>query len=105
MVKRWGYHPEEEARIFDLGEGETLPLGWVRSPAELGKVTYPGPDEGPKPVKLAEAPKTEEKPADWRSMHWKQRAKLARELTGNPDITTPDAADKALEAHYGVNDQ
>lgn len=88
-IPTWGYRAGE-AEIFQLAEGESLPAGWEDSPAKVGAAKA--------------APATDDS-SDWRSMHWKQRAKLARELTGNPDITTPDAADKALEAHYGVNDQ
>lgn len=30
--RTWGYHPTQEARIFDLAEGETLPEGWADVP-------------------------------------------------------------------------
>jgi hypothetical protein len=29
---KWGYHPTEEARIFELAEGEDLPEGWAARP-------------------------------------------------------------------------
>jgi hypothetical protein len=31
-------------------------------------------------------------------MHWKQRVKLAKELSGMDDISTPEAADATIEA-------
>lgn len=37
-------------------------------------------------------------PEDWRSMHWKQRVKLAKELSGMDDIATTEAADATIEA-------
>lgn len=93
VVPTWGYRAGE-AEIFQLAEGESLPAGWEDSPAKVGAAKV-----APDPV----APEATE--TDWRTLHWKQRAKLARELTGNADITTPDEADKALEAYYSGNDQ
>lgn len=31
----WGYHPTQEARIFELAEGETLPEGWADVPVPM----------------------------------------------------------------------
>ena len=35
--KTWGYHATEQARIFEIDRaaGETLPAGWVDTPAKL----------------------------------------------------------------------
>lgn len=37
-------------------------------------------------------------PEDWKTLHWKTRVKLARELSGMDDISTPEAADATIEA-------
>jgi hypothetical protein len=37
-------------------------------------------------------------PENWRDMHWKQRVKLAKELSGMDDISTTEAADATIEA-------
>ncbi|MCO1498245.1 hypothetical protein, partial [Limosilactobacillus reuteri] len=37
-------------------------------------------------------------PENWKAMHWKQRVKLAKELSGMDDIFTPEAADATIEA-------
>lgn len=37
-------------------------------------------------------------PDNWQKMHWKQRVKLAKELSGMDDISTPEAADATIEA-------
>jgi hypothetical protein len=37
-------------------------------------------------------------PENWQKMHWKQRVKLAKELSGMDDISTPEAADATIEA-------
>jgi hypothetical protein len=37
-------------------------------------------------------------PDNWREMHWKQRVKLAKELSGMDDISTVEAADATIEA-------
>jgi hypothetical protein len=37
-------------------------------------------------------------PENWREMHWKQRVKLAKELSGMDDISTVEAADATIEA-------
>jgi hypothetical protein len=92
VIPTWGYRAGE-AEIFQLAEGESLPAGWEDSPAKVGAAKA-----APDPVKPEDV-------TDWRAMHWKQRVKLAKELTGNSEITAPDEADKALEAHYGVHNQ
>ena len=28
-IRKWGYHPTEDARIFELSEGADLPEGWA----------------------------------------------------------------------------
>ena len=35
-------------------------------------------------------------PEGWESLHWKQRVKLAKDLTGRDDIEKPDDADAAI---------
>ena len=88
-VPTWGYKAGD-AQIFDLKEGESLPDGWVDSPANVGA------------VEAAPAEPLEETPAeetDWRKLHWKQRVKMAKDLTGNMEITSPEEADAAIEAH------
>lgn len=37
-------------------------------------------------------------PENWREMHWKQRVKLAKDLSGMDDIATTEAADATIEA-------
>jgi hypothetical protein len=37
-------------------------------------------------------------PENWRDMHWKQRVKLAKQLSGMDDISTTEAADATIEA-------
>ena len=34
-MRAWGYHASEEARIFDLDDGKSLPAGWYDSPAAI----------------------------------------------------------------------
>lgn len=80
----WGYKATGEAQIFVLGEGEDLPQGWSDSPASAE----------PEPEKT----EPEGIPEHWRELHWKQRVKLAKEVSGNPDVTSPDEADAILEA-------
>jgi len=31
-IRKWGYHPTEDARIFELSEGADLPEGWAARP-------------------------------------------------------------------------
>ena len=33
MVRCWGYHATEDAKIFELEEGKKLPKGWYDTPA------------------------------------------------------------------------
>ena len=35
IIRRWGYHAKQEAKIFELKEGESLPSGWFDSPARV----------------------------------------------------------------------
>lgn len=42
-------------------------------------------------------------PENWREMHWKQRVKLAKELSGMDDISTTEAADATIEALLKAN--
>lgn len=100
-IPTWGYKADE-ARIFDLGEGESLPSGWVDSPAKVGAVKAAPADPEPEPEAVVDAaPEPEaESGTDWRTLHWKQRFKLAKDLTGNPDIASLEEADAALEAHF-----
>jgi hypothetical protein len=37
-------------------------------------------------------------PDNWRDLHWKQRVKLAKDLSGMDDISTTEAADATIEA-------
>lgn len=32
IIRRWGYHPTEPARIFEISEGDDLPEGWADRP-------------------------------------------------------------------------
>lgn len=34
-MRTWGYHPTEDARIFDLEDDKGLPAGWYDSPAAI----------------------------------------------------------------------
>ena len=102
-IPTWGYKADE-AQIFDLQEGESLPAGWVDSPAKVGAVQAAPADPEPEPDAVVDTdPAPEAEPeTDWRKMHWKQRVKLAKDLTGNTEIATVEEADAALEAHYNV---
>ena len=96
-IPTWGYKAGD-ARIFDLKEGESLPDGWADSPAAVGAVKAAPAETAPEvPAEPEPEPETV---TDWRAMHWKQRVKLAKELTGNADIATVEEADAALEAHF-----
>ena len=37
-------------------------------------------------------------PENWKTLHWKTRVKLAKDLSGMDDISTPEAADATIEA-------
>lgn len=45
VLRKWGYHPTEEARIFELAEGEDLPEGWAPRPIPTEEVSDPASDE------------------------------------------------------------
>ncbi|MCR9194897.1 MAG: hypothetical protein NXH88_09210 [Hyphomonas sp.] len=45
VLRKWGYHPTEEARIFELAEGEDLPEGWAPRPIPTEEVSEPVSDE------------------------------------------------------------
>ncbi len=49
-IQKWGYHPTEEARIFELSEGEDLPEGWAARPVPKGGAQAE-PEAKPEPVK------------------------------------------------------
>ena len=97
-VPTWGYKAGD-AQIFDLKEGESLPDGWVDSPANVGAVkaapAEPVPERAPEENAYAQYGEAK----DWRQLHWKQRVKMAKDLTGNMEITSPEEADAAIEAH------
>jgi hypothetical protein len=57
----------------------------------------PAPDAQPEEVKFP-AVGAGTIPENWRDMHWKQRVKLAKELSGMDDISTTEAADATIEA-------
>lgn len=48
----WGYHQTEPARIFELGEDESLPKGWEDTPAAFADKPAKAKEE--KPAKTAE---------------------------------------------------
>ena len=56
--RTWGYHPIEQPRIFEIDRnaGETLPAGWVDTPAKLvPKPVEPAAADLPAPVAAPEA--------------------------------------------------
>lgn len=89
----WGYKANNEAQIFVLGEGENLPPGWADSPASVEAEAVPEPQPEPEPEVAGGLPE------NWRDLHWKQRVKLAKDLTGNLEIVTAEEADAAIEAY------
>jgi hypothetical protein len=46
-IQKWGYHPTEEARIFELSEGEDLPEGWAARPVPLEDAPDPAASDEP----------------------------------------------------------
>jgi len=46
----------------------------------------------------AAEPKAEAVPADWQSLHWKQRVALAEKLNGGADLTPEDGQTKTEAA-------
>ena len=62
----------------------------------------PVPDAEPEELKIP-AVGAGTIPENWRDMHWKQRVKLARELSGMEDISTTEAADATIEALLKAN--
>jgi hypothetical protein len=57
----------------------------------------PAPDVQPEEVKFPVVG-SGTIPENWRDMHWKQRVKLAKQLSGMDDISTTEAADATIEA-------
>lgn len=57
----------------------------------------PAPDVQPEEMKIPVVG-SGTVPENWRDMHWKQRVKLAKELSGMDDISTTEAADATIEA-------
>jgi hypothetical protein len=57
----------------------------------------PAPDAQPEEMKIPVVG-SGTIPDNWRDMHWKQRVKLAKELSGMDDISTTEAADATIEA-------
>lgn len=100
-VPTWGYKAGE-ARIFDLEAGESLPSGWVDSPAKVGAEKSAPAEVPDEPIEAEPAPEAVSEgpvPANWRDLHWKQRVKLAKDLTGNAEIASTEDADAAIEAY------
>ena len=74
--------------------------------AEPPKALDPAPDDYPADVVQA-APFEDLKipqvgsgtiPENWKTLHWKTRVKLAKDLSGMDDISSPEAADATIEA-------
>lgn len=87
IVPTWGYSAEG-SRIFSLEEGESLPEGWVDSPAKVEAAkAAPTPVDG--------------LPKEWRDAHHSTRIKLAKQLVPDlaENITSAKEADEALEAY------
>jgi hypothetical protein len=82
---------------------KALCLDWFEL-VEAEKVSAPDPDDyAPVPDAEPEEMKIPVVgagtiPENWREMHWKQRVKLAKKLSGMDDISTVEAADATIEA-------
>lgn len=54
MRKVFGYAPDGDARIYNLEDGESLPVGWLPNPypgfSRHERDTTPAEVEAPKPV-------------------------------------------------------
>ena len=79
---------------FELVEADCVPI-------QPGTDDYPAVSEAePLDVPVVGAGTI---PEDWKKLHWKQRIKLAKELSGMDDISTTEAADATIEALLKAN--
>lgn len=85
-IPTWGY-TAGDARIFDLKEGESLPDGWVDSPAKAAAVET---------ASAVPAAVPEELPADWRTLHHFKRIRLAKAFA--PELAELIASAKEADA-------
>jgi hypothetical protein len=87
--------PKLVAKALRLDGFERLDLEAVSAPDPDDYA--PAPDAQPEKVKFPVVG-SGTIPENWRDMHWKQRVKLAKELSGMDDISTTEAADATIEA-------
>lgn len=97
----WGYKGDD-AQIFNLREGETLPAGWFDNPSQAKDVK--AEPEKPKPPQEAETHHSE-LPENWRDLHHFKQIALAKALAPElaEGIASREDAIAAIEAY--LNDQ
>lgn len=97
----WGYKGDE-AQIFNLREGDTLPAGWFDNPSKA-KGAKPEPEK-PEPVQKAETQQSE-LPENWRDLHHFKQIALAKSLAPElaEGIASREDAIAVIDAY--LNDQ
>lgn len=96
----------------DAGRIVELPYPVASACVAAGSAVWP---EDVDKIKMRGAPKPEAPageladpapivPADWESLHWTQKVKLAQEVSGEDNIRTKDEAEAILRGHAPVQD-
>ena len=89
-----GFAPDNASDLYTAGDA--IPVDEKGEEIKIEKAVFTSkPLKGVSTTDLTSGP---EIPADWQKLHHLQRVKLAKEITGNEDIKTADAADAAILA-------